>query len=313
MTISGIHHITALASDPQRTLDFYTGVLGLRLVKRTVNFDAPDVYHLYFGDEVGTPGTIITFFPFVNAVRGKRGIGEISAVAFNIPKGSIEFWVERLSSKGIPLDGPSDRFGDQVIAFEDPDGMIIELVMGKVSSTYRHWKRNSVPEEFSIQGIHSATLLLGSKEPTDQFITSILGFRPLGQSDNRHRYGFFNNESAVSVDLVVNPDFPAARQSAGSVHHVAWRTADEAEQKVWRDSIAEAGFHVTEIVDRNYFHSIYFREPGNVLFEIATDVPGFETDEARENLGTHLKLPAWLEDRREKIERVLPPLTMRRS
>jgi glyoxalase family protein len=313
MTINGIHHITALASDPQRNLDFYAGVLGLRLVKRTVNFDAPDVYHLYYGDETGQPGTILTFFPFINAARGRRGIGEISAVAFSIPKGSLEYWVARLSSNGIHLDGPSERFGDEVIAFEDPDGMMIELVVSDMPSSYLHWAKSTVPEEFAIRRIHGATLLLGAKEATDKFLTESLGFQHVAQSGNRHRYRIVGDESDAALDLLINPNLPHARQSAGSVHHIAWRTADVAAQQVWRQSIADAGIPVTDILDRSYFHSIYFREPGGVLFEIATDQPGFRVDEALESLGTHLKLPAWLEDQREKIERVLPPITLRQS
>jgi glyoxalase family protein len=311
--INGIHHITALASDAQRNLDFYAGVLGFRLVKRTVNFDAPDVYHLYYGDETGQPGTILTFFPFINAARGRRGRGELSAVAFSIPKGSLEYWVEWLSSNGIHLDGPFERFGDEVIAFEDPDGMMIELVVSNMPSSYRHWARSPVPQEFAIRRVHGATLVLGAKEATDQFLTQSLGFQFVAQSGNRHRYKVEGDESEAVLDLLVSPSLPLARQSAGSVHHIAWRTSDVTLQQVWRQSIADAGIPVTEILDRSYFHSIYFREPGGVLFEIATDQPGFRVDEALENLGTHLRLPAWLEEQREKIERVLPPITLRQS
>ena len=311
--ISGIHHITALASDPQRNLDFYGGVLGFRLVKRTVNFDAPDVYHFYYGDETGEPGTILTFFPFVNAARGKRGAGEISAVAFSIPRGSLEYWVGRLSSNGIHLDGPSERFGNNVIAFEDPDGLMIELVVSDTPSSYRHWAGSPVPQEFAIRRIHSTTLVLGAKDATDRFLIHSLGFQFVAQSGNRYRYKIGDNESEASLDLLVNPDLPYARQSAGSVHHIAWSTSDVASQQVWRQSIADAGIPVTQILDRSYFQSIYFREPGGVLFEIATDQPGFRIDEGLEHLGTHLKLPAWLEDQREKIERALPPITVRQN
>lgn len=313
MTIHGIHHITALASDPQRNLDFYVGVLGLRLVKRTVNFDAPDVYHLYYGDEIGQPGTILTFFPFPNADRGKRGIGEISAVAFQVPQRALEFWVERLSRHGIHIDGPFKRFDDEYIAFQDPDGMIVELVFRDEQSEYRHWSDNPVPKEFAIRRLHGSTLMLGRREETDGILQNMLKFRFAGQNGNRFRYLIGPGASEVAVDLLVSADLPFARQSAGSVHHIAWRVPDNASQQQWRKEIADGGLQVTEILDRQYFQSIYFREPGGVLFEIATDSPGFAIDEHVEELGTQLKLPPWLEPERSKLERALPPIESKKK
>jgi glyoxalase family protein len=310
--INGIHHITALASDPQRNADFYTGLLGLRLVKRTVNFDAPDVYHLYYGDAIGQPGTILTFFPFPNAVRGKRGTGEISAVAFSVPKHSQDFWLHRLSSHGIHLDGPTTRFGDELISFLDPDGMMVELVFTDTPSNYRHWPDNPVPEEFAIRGIRGATMQLRAREETDTFLQT-LGFTFDSQNGTRFRYRIGAGEQQVVLDMLVHPDLPHARQSAGSVHHIAWRVEDDASQLQWQRKIAGAGLRVTDVLDRNYFRSIYFREPGGVLFEIATAAPGFMVDEPLEELGLHLKLPEWLEPERPKLERILPPLELKKK
>jgi glyoxalase family protein len=310
--INGIHHITALASDPQRNLDFYAGVLGLRLVKRTVNFDAPDVYHLYYGDEIGQPGTILTFFPFPNAVRGKRGTGEISAVAFQTPPAALEFWVERLSKYGIHIDGPFKRFRDEYISFQDPDGMTVELVFSASQFAFRHWSGSPISPEVSIHRLHSATLTVARKEETDWILQNLLKFRLSAQEDARFRYSSDKKDGGATVDLLVRNDLPVARQSAGSVHHIAWRTADIAGQMKWRKEITDSGLHVTDILDRQYFQSIYFREPGGVLFEIATDTPGFAVDEQIENLGTKLKLPPWLESERQKIERLLPPMEMKK-
>jgi glyoxalase family protein len=311
--ITGIHHITALASDPQRNLDFYVDVLGLRLVKRTVNFDAPDVYHLYYGDEIGQPGTILTFFPFQDAVRGKHGVGEISSVAFRVPKDSLEFWVERLSRYGIHVDGPFRRFDDELIAFQDPDGMVVELVFSDSRSVYRHWSGSSIPAEFAIRRFHGATLQLGSRKETDDVFQKTLMFRFAGQNGNRFRYLIGHNESEAAIDLLIDPKLPHARQSAGSVHHIAWRVADGASQQQWRERLIGGGMHPTEILDRQYFQSVYFREPGGVLFEIATDSPGFAVDEQVEKLGAQLKLPPWLEPERLKLERMLPPIELRKT
>lgn len=311
--INGIHHITALASDPQRNADFYTELLGLRLVKRTVNFDAPDIYHLYYGNAIGQPGTILTFFPFPNAVRGKRGTGEISAVSFTVPKNSLDFWLHRLSSHDIHLDGPTTRFGNELISFLDPDGMMVELVLTETSSKYHHWRANPVPEEFAIRGFQGATMQLHTSESTETFLQQVMGFHLESHDGSRKRYGIGTGNSQVALDVLVHPDLPRARQSAGSVHHIAWRVDDDTSQLQWQEKIAGAGLTVTEILDRKYFRSIYFREPGGVLFEIATAAPGFMVDEPFEELGLHLKLPEWLEPERSKLERILPPLELKKK
>ncbi len=309
--INGIHHITALASDPQQNVDFYTDLLGLRLVKRTVNFDAPDVYHLYYGDESGQPGTILTFFPFPDAARGKRGSREISAVAFAVPEQSMDFWISRMSTRGIRFDGPETRFREQLIAFDDPDGMRVELLFADAPSVHRHWTSSPVPKEFGIGRFHGATVTLARREETDQLMRDVLGFRLTEQSGNRFRYTIGEGPANAAFDLVVDPTLPAARQSAGSVHHIAWRVADDAAQLNWKQKLADAGVYTTDVLDRNYFRSIYFREPGGVLFEIATDIPGFSVDESTEELGLHLKLPPWMEQHRSKLERILPPIELK--
>ena len=308
--INGIHHITALASDPQQNVDFYTGVLGLRLVKRTVNFDAPDVYHLYYGDGIGRPGTILTFFPFPDAARGKRGTGEITAISFSVPKSSIEFWVHRLSSHGIHIDGPTTHFNDELISFLDPDGMMIELVFEDWSSDERRWPGNPIGPEYAIQRIHGSTMQLRAKEQTDRMLIHTLGFKHVSQSGSGFRYSIGEGVSKAFLDLLINPGLPYARQSAGSVHHIAWSIENDESQREWRQNIINAGLEVTEILDRKYFHSIYFREPGGVLFEIATNTPGFTVDESFEQLGSRLILPQRFEQQRAKLERLLPPLEL---
>lgn len=311
-TVQGIHHVTALASDPQKNVDFYTGVLGLRLVKKTVNFDAPDVYHLYYGDEAGQPGTILTFFPFPDAARGKKGTGEISAVAFLAPPLSLEFWAGHLSRHEIRFDGPFSRFGEQFVSFDDPEGMQIELVFsGGAETGDRAWGGSAIPRESAIRRLGGVTLRLRDSGPTGEVLTETLGFRAAGREGERMRFSVGEGAAESAIDILTSPGTPRASQSAGSVHHIAWRTPGGEEQRAWRDKIQEAGLFVTDVLDRSYFQSIYFREPGEVLFEIATDPPGFTVDETPAELGTHLKLPPWLEPERARIERVLPPVSVR--
>ncbi len=309
--IEGIHHITALASDPQRNLDFYVRVLGLRLVKQTVNFDAPDVYHLYYGDESGSPGSILTFFPFPNAARGKRGIGEISTVAFRVPEDSLDYWVTRLSSFDIHIDGPQTRFGEQLIAFQDPDGMMVELVFANNFAGERPWKNGPVAADAAVRNLHGATFVLGGSSRTSSLLQEVMGFRLSGNEGNRARYAIGQGSNTAHIDIIERPELAFARQSAGSVHHIAWRVADGASQIHWKDTLTEAGLHTTEVLDRKYFQSVYFREPGGILFELATDSPGFTVDEPLVGLGSRLQLPGWLEPERRKLERVLPTLDLR--
>jgi glyoxalase family protein len=306
----GVHHITALASDPQVNVDFYVGFLGLRLVKQTVNFDAPDVYHLYYGDELGRPGTILTFFPFPDAARGKRGAGEISAVAFSVPAGSLEFWAERLSRSGIELNGPQKRFGEEVVSFHDPDGMEVELVADPSLNGVPGWTGSAVDGRYAIRRFHGVTIMHRELGPAGAFLTDVMGFAR-GQSEgSRNRFLAGPQEAQARVDVLVDAAALPARQSAGSVHHIAWRAKDDEEQLAWRKDLSRAGASPTPVIDRQYFHSVYFREPGGVLFEIATDPPGFATDETADNLGTSLKLPPWLESERQLIQRHLPPISV---
>jgi glyoxalase family protein len=308
LQIQGIHHITALAGDPQRNADFYTSALGLRLVKKTVNFDAPDVYHLYYGDTAGTPGTLLTFFPFPGATRGRRGTGEISAVAFTVPPSSLNFWVHRFSALDIHVDGPEQRFGSEILTIQDPDGMCVELVPGTSVDPVQPSGDGSVPEEYAITRFTGATMTLAALEPTDEILRNLLGLRVAGREAGRTRYVTNGGRSPAAIDLIINPEGPPARASAGSVHHLAWRTNDDETQHRWRTRVESSGLAATEIVDRQYFKSIYFREPGGVLFEIATDGPGFTVDEPSGQLGSSLMLPPWLEAHRSQIERVLPPI-----
>jgi glyoxalase family protein len=308
--ISGIHHITALASDPQRNLDFYTDVLGLRLVKRTVNFDAPDVYHLYYGDEVGNPGTLLTFFPFPDAARGKRGTGEVSSVAFAAPLAARDYWIHRLSQHGINVQGPLEHFNEELIRFEDPDDLQLELVFGDLGMDSTVWKEGPVPAEFAIRRFRGVTVTLAQSKNTGALLTDTMGFRLSAEDGGQVRYVIGTGASQATLDVVVSASLPPARMSAGSVHHIAWRVADDAVQRLWQQKIAKGGLSVTEIIDRQYFHSIYYREPGGVLFEIATDLPGFTNDESKENLGTNLMLPPWLEPHRRRIEETLPSISV---
>ncbi len=309
-TILGIHHITAMASDAQRNVDFYVRVLGLRFVKKSINQDAPDVYHLYYGDEEGSPGTAMTFFPFGRAARGSRGNGEISRVAFAVPTASADFWVHQLSRHNIPFTGPADRFGNSVISFPDPDGMMIDLVFSDVQELRHPWKRSTVPVEHAIKRFYGVTMNLSALDPSLAVLRDLLGARPGQQSGNTHRWIIGEGSDEAAIDIVVDPTAPFARQSAGSVHHIAWRVKDFAAHEEWQQTVARGGLHPTEIIDRFYFHSIYFREPGGVLYEIATDNPGFTVDEPLETLGRELKLPPWYEPHRAKIEQALVPITV---
>ena len=306
--INGIHHITVMASDPQNNYDFYAQILGMRFIKKTVNFDAPDVYHLYYADEVGTPGTVLTFFPFPDARRGKRGAGEITVVSFSAPSNSLQYWMERFANLGIDFDGPKSKFGYEFISLLDPDGMQIEIVADPNVDSTMGWFNGEIPAEHSIRKFFGTTFYLRDSKPTEDLSLGTLGAKLISTSGNIRRYSLGENESQSFVDIIEDAKAPRAVGGAGTVHHIAWRTANDEEQLNWRKRILDHGFYPTEVVDRNYFHSIYFREPGGILFEIATDQPGFMIDESFENLGTTLKLPAWHEPKRKLIEQILLPL-----
>jgi catechol 2,3-dioxygenase-like lactoylglutathione lyase family enzyme len=306
--ISGIHHITAIASDPRRNLDFYTGVLGLRLVKKTVNFDDPGTYHFYYGDGQGHPGTVLTFFPWPGARRGRRGTGQVTIASFAIPVASVDYWLERLKRHQVIVSGPVQRFDDEAWSFQDPDGLDLEIVGCATADPRRIWEGGPVPGEFAIRGFHGATLSEEEYERTGGLLTETLGFQLIGESGNRFRYQIGEGMARSWIDLLCQPSMFRGQVAAGSVHHIAWRTDTEANQVAWQELLIKLGFNVSPVMDRQYFRSIYFREPGGVLFEVATDSPGFTVDEPVETLGTRLCLPQWLEPTRAQIEQILPPL-----
>jgi glyoxalase family protein len=331
--IFGIHHVTAITSDPQRNIDFYANTLGLRFVKLTVNQDDPTSYHLYYGDELGRPGTILTFFHWPDAPKGHRGTSEVIATSFLIPENSINYWIDRFKRKQIEFRGPYKRFDDseQVITLYDPDGLELELVAHKsaIHRSVNVWKEGPIPIEHAIRGFYSVTLSEEGYERTASVLTDELGFIPTRQDGSRFRYeiatantdatateasaAFTQEEkeegtsgAANIVDVLCLPYTQRAVIGIGSVHHVAWRTPTDAQQKVLRHHIVRAGLNATPVIDRFYFHSVYFREPGGILFEIATNPPGFMTDEKAEELGTRLVLPPWLESMRKDLEKILP-------
>lgn len=310
--IVGLHHVTAIATDPQRNLDFYAGLLGLRLVKRTVNFDDPGTYHFYFGDARGTPGTILTFFPWPGVRRGQRGVGQIEATAFSIsPKSSDLHWLDRLKAHHVAAEKTTARFGEEVVRFTDPDGLLLELIASEGSERPHLWSDHEVPAEHALRGFHSVTAALEGYERTAKLLTDSFGYRLEQEAGNRFRFVAGDADTfGHTIDLLCLPDRSGGAVAAGSVHHIAFRCKDEAEQLQWRKHLVEQGYNVSPIMDRTYFHSIYFREPGGILFEIATDPPGFGLDESFEELGTTLKVPPWMESSRKQIEEVLPLITV---
>src|SRR5258706_4041526 len=331
-SIPGIHHVTAICDNPQQNIDFYVSLVGLRMVKQTVNFDMPESYHLYYGDELGHPGTILPLFSWPDAPKGRRGVGQIGTIAFSIPLQSMDYWIERLSRHNLLIGGPNTRFDEQVLSFFDPDGLALELVAHSGTEKHDTWKGSSIPTEHAIRGFHSVTLMEARPEYTAALLTGGLGFQLIGQEGNRSRYKVGSapirpanaarsrlllhsqagrketEDFATRLDVLDLPDAARGIVAVGSVHHVAWRTPGDEQQLTWREKLIRLGLEVTPVRDRQYFHSIYFNEPGGVLFEIATDPPGFAIDEPPEQLGTHLKLPPWLESTRPMLEQVLPPL-----
>ncbi|MBX6343284.1 MAG: ring-cleaving dioxygenase, partial [Thermomicrobiaceae bacterium] len=277
-------------------------------VKQTVNFDMPDTYHLYYGDELGRPGTIITYFPWPRVPRGRRGAGQIAAISFAIPEASVDYWLDRLARHGVAARGPAARLDERVIELADPDGIPLELVARAEAEREPGWAGGPVLPEHAIRGLHGVTLLETRPEATARLLTEELGLRPAGKEGARQRFVAPSPGPGRVVDVVSRPEELPGFEGTGTVHHVAWRVPDEEAQAAWRERLLGLALHVTPVLDRNYFRSIYFREPGGVLFEIATDGPGFTVDEPPERLGTHLKLPPWLEPEREAVERILPPL-----
>ena len=309
MSAHGIHHVTAIAGPASRNADFYTRVLGLRLVKKTVNFDDPGTYHLYYGDEAGSPGTILTFFPWEHAAPGRLGVGETQETAFRIPQGSIGWWTHRLIEKAVDHDRLTKRFGETVLPFRDQDGMRLALVAVPGTAAEPGWPAGEIPVEHAIRGFHSVSLLVEEKGPTAAILTGVLGFTEGQSEETTTRFAVPGNPLGGIVDIRAVGGFLKPRFGTGSVHHIAFRAAHDAEGAEMVRKLAEDhGISTTEQKDRNYFRSVYFREPGHILFEIATDIPGFAVDEPQASLGETLKLPAGLEAHRETIEAALPTL-----
>ncbi|MGG0738581.1 ring-cleaving dioxygenase [Niallia taxi] len=303
----GIHHITAMVNDAQRNIDFYAGVLGLRLIKKTVNFDRPEVYHLYFGNETGDPGTVITFFPWEKQLKGRVGTGQVGVTKYVIPIGSAAFWESRLRKYGIELTS-FVRFGEKTIKFSDPDGLQLELVE-RTEGPINTWSTAGITAEHAIKGFGGAVLYSARPHKTKEVLEEILGLEFVGQQDETIRFRSRGDLGNI-IDIQLNPS-NRGLMGAGTVHHIAWRAEDEEELHKWRALLQEKGYYPTEIRDRNYFKAVYFHEEGGILFEIATNPPGFTADEPLEELGNKLMLPDWLESKREELEEALPKVEVR--
>jgi glyoxalase family protein len=306
--ILGLHHVTAIAGNAKRNLDFYTKVLGLRFIKKTVNFDDPHTYHFYYGDYYGSAGTILTFFPWEGASAGRRGTGQATEVGFSVPAGSLDFWLNRLKSHNITYNKPATKFEEDYLTLVDPDGLKLEMIVAAKADNRTGHETNDISGGQAIKGFHNVTLTLSSIKATADILTGIFGYKLISEQVNRYRFATDAIDSAAIVDLVEVPGEPRGQVAGGSVHHIAFRVKDDATEMKFREIIANKGFQITPQIDRNYFHSLYFREPGGVLFEIATDNPGFTADEPLEELGKNLKLPSQYESSRKEIEKALPTL-----
>jgi glyoxalase family protein len=305
--VNGLHHITAIAGRAQENLDFYAGVLGMRLVKRSVNQDDPGTYHLFYADAEGHPGSDLTFFPWAEMAPPRPGYGLATEVGLEVPESSLGYWSERLQRYGTPPGPAETRFGEQVLTFLDPHGLHVALVGRKAGRPFTPWDGSPVPSEHQVRGLHGAQLWEREASATARFVTTVLGFQQLATERGWTRYGF--PDTAGVVDLRDAPEARRGGWGVGSVHHLAWRVEDEAHQAEMRARIDAAGAHPTPVIDRFWFKSVYFKEPGGVLFELATDGPGFAVDEDAAHLGETLVLPPWLEAERSAIERALPPLS----
>jgi glyoxalase family protein len=307
--VLGIHHITAIAGNAKRNYEFYTKVLGLRLVKKTVNFDDPGTYHFYFGDEVGTPGTILTFFPWEGIQKGKTGPGMATEIGYTVPEGSLAFWTEHLQKHNVKINDTGTRFGESFITFEDPDGLVLTLIVPATADARTGWETPDIKNTAATKGFHGITLTLKDIRPTAKVLKDIFDYTLEAEEGNRHRYRTHAIDTASVVDLVEAPATQQGVNAGGTIHHVAFRVKDESVLMAYRDKVLQYGLSITPKIDRNYFFSLYFREPGGVLFELATDNPGFAVDEPVEALGTNLKLPSQYENYRSEIEKVLPVLS----
>ena len=307
--VLGLHHITAIAGSARRNYEFYTGVLGLRFIKKTVNFDDPGTYHFYFGDKAGTPGTILTFFPWEGISKGRQGSGMPTEIGYSVPEGSLPFWRERLTKSQVPITGSGKRFGEEYLSFEDPDGLPLTMIIPQGSDQRAPWETEQVSAAVATKGFHSVSLSLRSVTATAKVLTDIFDYTLAKQEENRYRYATSAVENAAIVDLIESPHLARGTNAGGTIHHVAFRVKNEEALMAYREKVLSHGLNITPKIDRNYFFSLYFREPGGVLFEFATDNPGFSIDEPVHELGTHLKLPPQYENSRAEIEKVLPALT----
>ncbi len=313
IAITGLHHVSVIAGDPQENVDFYTGVMGMRLVKKSINQDAPDTYHLFYADAVGTPGTDLTFFPIPAAPRARPGPGQIVEVPLAVPVGSLAFWQERLEVHGVTTRAVETRFGERTLPFKDPHGLRLALVETDDARTFVPWEKSPVPAEHQVRGLHAVQMWVHRLEPTETLLTEVMGLEKVGEDGGWHRYGTPGRGSGTYADVKATPASAAGRGGVGGVHHAAWRVRDGDEEDALRGLIEQVGLSPTPPIDRFWFRSVYFREPGGVLFELATDGPGFARDEDPEHLGETLVLPPWLESRRAQIEAGLPTLETPRA
>jgi len=309
-TVHGLHHVTAIAGDAQENLAFYAGTMGMRLVKKSVNQDAPGTYHLFYADAAGTPGTDLTFFPWPEMQPARLGTGLTVEVPFAVPTGSLAYWQQRFDAAGVAYDAVETRFGERTLPFTDPHGLRLALVETEDERPFVPWPQSPIPTDHQVRGMHAVRLWEHALEYTALLLTDVLGFEALGDEAGWHRYGVDGGASGTLIEVKVMPGAPRGMTGTGGVHHVAWRMRDEAEEMTLRRFIERVGLQPSPQIDRFWFKSVYFQEPGGVLFELATDGPGFARDEAPEHLGEHLILPPWLEPRRKAIEAALPPLTM---
>ena len=310
---SGIHHVTMIAGDVQRNVDFYAGVLGLRLVKRTVNFDDPGTYHLYYGDESGGPGTLLTFFPWPGAKRGREGAGQFATVALAVPGASLGFWLERFVRQGVAHEALTTRFGERVIGIRDPDGLRVEIVGSDAAALIDGWAEGPVPAEHAIRGVHAVVLWTADFAATASMLEGAFSMRRAEVEDTTTRFvpaAPVASGIGTALDVRDVAGFREGAQGVGTVHHVAWRVPDDAAEVALLERVRAFGLGTTGVVDRQYFHSVYFREPGGSLFEIATDTPGFAIDEPLASLGSSLVLPPWLEPERARITATLPSIEL---
>jgi glyoxalase family protein len=304
--IKGLHHVTSMARDARQNNDFFTHKLGLRRVKTTVNFDAPDVYHLYYGDEKGTPGSVMTYFPFPNISKGRPGVGEVGTTVFAVPKGSIGYWKERLAAQGVASIAEDQRFGETRLRFDGPDGDGFALVEANGAGS-EPWTEGGVPADVAIRGFHSAALRLREGGATEELL-GFMGYQPVDRQGAVTRLAIPGGNGADVIDIETTPGAPFADLGAGSVHHIAFAVEDRARQLEVRKALLDTGYHVTPVIDRDYFWAIYFRTPGGVLFEIATNEPGFDRDEDTAHLGEVLQLPRQHAHLRPYLEKHLQPL-----